>query len=108
MKTRGALVLAAVLAISLAGNADAATLTGCLSGPNTSGVYELIRKNQGQKIHVGGSPDLANHVGHTVKLTGEWTKNPAEIGEKEGGAQEKNVRHFKVASVEHIAKGCTK
>jgi len=107
MKTGLALMLAAVLTISLTGHADAVTLTGCLSGPNAKGVYELIRKDRGQKIHVGGSPDLANHVGHTVRLTGELTKNPAEIGEKEGGSQEKNVRHFKVASVEHIAKGCT-
>jgi hypothetical protein len=77
-------------------------------GAHDKGVYDLISKQQGHKIHVGGTPDLASHVGHTVKLTGEWTKNPADIGEKEVGAVEKNIRHFKVSSIEHIAKGCAK
>jgi hypothetical protein len=45
-----------------------------------------------------------------VKLTGEWVKSGAEIGEKEAAGQpdEKNERHFKVSAVEHIKAGCSK
>jgi hypothetical protein len=118
MKTQMTL-LAPIVAIVLAvGNAGATTLTGCLKGVNPEGVYELTNSNQKGDIEVGGSPMLAKHVGHTVKLTGTWVKSGAEIGEKaetakqekeEAGKEEKeNERHFKVSSIQHISAGCTK
>jgi hypothetical protein len=90
------------------GAAGSATLTGCLSGPNDEGVYEL--KSGKKEVEVGGLDDLSKHVGHKVRLHGSWTKNGADIGEKESseskGKEEKSERHFKVASIDHISDTC--
>jgi hypothetical protein len=94
----------------------AATLTGCLSGPNDEGVYDL--KSGKRTVEVGGLEDLSKHVGHEVKLHGSWAKSGSEIGEKKegneaaesaekkGGKGEKSERHFKVASIDHISDTC--
>jgi hypothetical protein len=88
--------------------AGGATLTGCLSGPNDEGVYEL--KSGKKEVEVGGLDDLTKHVGHKVRLHGSWTKNGSDIGEKESseskGKEEKGERHFKVASIDHISDTC--
>jgi hypothetical protein len=95
-----------------------ATLTGCLSGPNSEGVYEL--KSGKRTVEVGGLDDLSKHVGHEVRLHGSWAKSGSEIGEKEGneaaekneasekkgGNEEKGERHFKVSSIDHISDTC--
>jgi hypothetical protein len=93
------------------GAAGSATLTGCLSGPNDEGAYEL--KNGKREVEVGGLDDLSKHVGHKVRLHGAWAKSGAEIGEKENaaseakeGKEEKGERHFKVASIDHISDTC--
>jgi hypothetical protein len=93
------------------GAAGSATLTGCLSGPNDEGAYEL--KSGKREVEVGGLDDLSKHVGHKVRLHGAWTKSSAEIGEKEKegseakeGKEEKGERHFKVASIDHISDTC--
>jgi hypothetical protein len=90
------------------GSAGSATLTGCLSGPNDEGVYEL--KSSKKEVEVGGLDDLSKHVGHKVRLHGSWTKNGSDIGEKESseskGKEEKGERHFKVASIDHISDTC--
>ena len=97
------------------GAAGSATLTGCLSGPNDEGVYEL--KSGKKEVEVGGLDDLSKHVGHEVRLHGSWAKSGSEIGEKEekggeaaekkGGNEEKGERHFKVASIDHLKDTCT-
>src|ERR1041385_4783877 len=88
--------------------AGGAMLTGCLSGPNDEGAYEL--KNGKKEVEVGGLDDLSKHVGHKVRLHGAWTKNGADIGEKESaeskGKEEKGERHFKVASIDHLSDTC--
>ncbi len=90
-----------------AGPLQAATITGCLKGPNPEGVYDLTHSKQKGEIEVGGNSGLAEHVGHTVQLTGEWVKSGADIGEKEAaGHEEANERHFKVSSIKHLAAGC--
>jgi hypothetical protein len=93
------------------GATGSATLTGCLSGPNDEGAYEL--KSGKREVEVGGLDDLSKHVGHKVRLHGAWTKSSAEIGEKENagseakeGKEEKGERHFKVASIDHISDTC--
>ena len=90
------------------GAAGSAALTGCLSGPNDEGVYEL--KSGKKEVEVGGLDDLSKHVGHKVRLHGSWTKNGSDIGEKESseskGKEEKGERHFKVASIDHISDTC--
>ena len=96
--------------------AGGATLTGCLSGPNQEGAYEL--KSGKKEVEVGGLDDLSKHVGHQVRLHGSWVKSGAEIGEKEGseskeseakekgGKGEAAERHFKVASVDMVSETC--
>ena len=91
-----------------------ATLTGCLSGPNSEGAYEL--KSGKRTVEVGGLDDLSKHVGHEVKLHGSWAKSGSEIGEKENeaaekkegkeGKEEKGERHFKVTSIDHMKDSC--
>lgn len=90
------------------------TLTGCLSGPNSEGAYELT--TGGQKIEVGGNDELKNHVGHEVTLTGNWASS-AELGEKEaaeksekgekGEKGEKAERHLKVSTIKMVAEKCS-
>ena len=94
--------------------AGGAVLTGCLSGPNDEGVYEL--KSGKKEVEVGGLDDLSKHVGHKVRLHGAWAKSGEEIGEKENaaseakegkeGKEEKAERHFKVASIDHLSDTC--
>jgi hypothetical protein len=118
MKMLMTLLAPIVAIVVVVGSAGATTLTGCLKGANPEGVYVLTNSNQKGEIEVGGSPALAKHVGHTVKLTGTWVKSGVEIGEKaeiakqeneEVGKEEKeNERHFKVSSVQHISAGCTR
>lgn len=86
-------------------------LTGCLSGPNDEGAYEL--KSGKKEVEVGGLDDLSKHVGHKVRLHGAWAKSGAEIGEKESAGSEakegkegKGERHFKVASIDHLSDTC--
>jgi hypothetical protein len=90
------------------GAGGGATLTGCLSGPNDEGVYEL--KSGKRTVEVGGLDDLSKHVGHQVKLHGSWAKSGSEIGEKESaeskGKEEKGERHFKVTSIDHLKDSC--
>ena len=85
----------------------AKTLTGCLSGPNEEGVYELT--NGKHKTEVGGSDDLKAHVGHKVQVTGTWATG-AEIGEKQGNEAgekpEKGEHHLKATSVKMISDTC--
>src|ERR1051325_7510557 len=66
------------------------TVTGCLSGPNSEGAF-VLKPSKGRAFEVGGNDQLKSHVGHTVKLTGNWAKSGAEIGENE--AAEKNDKH---------------
>ncbi len=109
MKTP-AIIVTIIAASALAiGYAQAETITGCLKGPNSEGVYELTNTQQKGEVEVGGSSELSAHVGHTVKLTGEWVKSGADIGEKEtAGKEDTHEHHFKVSAVEHIAAGCSK
>jgi hypothetical protein len=90
----------------------AATLTGCLSGPNDEGVFVL--KTKTSEVEVGGLADLKSHVGHEVKLTGTWASG-ADIGENEpskterdAGAPktEKGEKHLKVATIQHVSNTC--
>ena len=92
------------------------TITGCLSGPNSEGVYTL--KTAKHEVEVGGLDDLSKHVGHEVKLHGTWAKSGKAIGEKEETAgatgkeakeskEEKGERHFKVSSVEMVSEKCS-
>ncbi len=92
------------------------SISGCLSGPNSEGAYVL--KTDKGPVTIAEDSQLKEHVGHEVKLTGEFT-SAAGIGEKESaekneaGAKSgmaekgKNERQFKVSKIDHIADTCT-
>lgn len=84
------------------------TLTGCLSGPNAEGNYEL--QHGAKKVEVSSSEDLKPHVGHTVRLHGSYVKAAAmekkEAAEKGAAKEEKGERHFKATSMEHVSDTC--
>ena len=128
---RIALVLTSVLALAapaMAGGDKAAeakakgkdtanTLTGCLSKTTpttgTEAAYTLTTKNK--EIDVRGG-QLADHVGHEVKLTGTWMNEAAHGGcapesvppEKQTVRTDKgSPRHFMVSEIQHIAETCT-
>jgi hypothetical protein len=92
------------------------TITGCLSGPNDEGAY-VFRTAQGHAFEVGGNDQLKNHVGHEVKLTGNWVKSGADIGEKETGETSEKTesgthrrvseKHFKVSDIQHVSDSCS-
>jgi hypothetical protein len=107
-------------------NAESATLTGCLSGPNDEGAYVL--KTARRSVEVGGSDELKQHVGHEVKLTGTWAGSGSQIGEREENEKsstsakheeaesaaherhekgEASERHFKVSNVTMVSDSCS-
>ena len=95
-------------------NSGGSTITGCLGGPNSEGVYTL--KTAKHEVEVGGTDELSKHVGHEVKLHGSWAKSGTAIGEKEEasatgenkeGKEEKGERHFKVSSIEMVSEKCS-
>jgi len=99
--------------------AKPATVEGCLTGPNDQNVYVLANEDH-CCILLEGEPDLSAHVGHKVKLTGEWVEGPEQIrgreniagkkvreGKKVEKEPEPEQRFFKVAKVEHLADTCT-
>jgi hypothetical protein len=92
------------------------SVTGCLSGPNDEGAY-ILKPTKGRAVEVGGNDQLKEHVGHTVRLTGNWVKSGAAIGENESaeknekseGKEHHGVaeRHFKVSDIHHISASCS-
>ena len=92
------------------------TVKGCLSGPNTEGAY-LLKTAKGHAFEVGGNDQLKSHVGHEVKLTGNWVKSGSAIGENESAEKNEKSeasehrgvaeRHFKVSDIQHIADSCS-
>src|SRR4051794_26283783 len=123
------LAICVVLAAAVAAQAQAAkptkgggtSVTGCLSGPNSENAYVLTNGHYRKGLEVGGTDELAQHIGHRVQLTGTWAKSGAEIGEKEvnekgekKGAEESKEnseqsgeRHLKVTSIKMLADSCT-
>ncbi len=91
------------------------TLTGCLSGPNHEGVYVL--ETGSEIVDVGGLTGLNNHVGHKVKLIGQWAKNGAEIGEKDppenketeqqDREEDAKEKWFKVRKIQMLSRTCS-
>ena len=122
-----ALVLTSALALAIApdlarGKGDTEskdkgkdnTLTGCLSKSTTGteGSYTLTTKNK--EVDVRGA-QLAEHVGHEVKLSGSWMNEAAHGGASATTTTDKQAtrtdkgspRHFMVSDIQHIAATCT-
>ena len=67
------------------------TKQGCLKRGDEADPYILTESKTGKEITVVGSVDLANHVGHTVRVQGE---------------QKAEGRVFHVTGVEQVASSC--
>jgi hypothetical protein len=89
----------------------ATTLSGCLSTTGDSNVYRL--KTKEKEVEVRGTDSLKEHVGHEVKLTGQWMAGTsATIGSPSEGKETARTdggigRHFMVSNIEHVATTCT-
>jgi hypothetical protein len=126
MKTFALTIICLFIAVSLAFADDAPkdksgsqdkSITGCLSGPNAEGTY-LLKTDKGS-VEVGGNDELKSHVGHEVKLTGEWAKSGSAIGENESaekkepgaasakGEKAENERHFKASKIDMVSDTCS-
>src|SRR5262245_27511558 len=84
--------------------------TGCLSGPNAEGAYELTSGKH--KVELSGSDELKNHVGHKVTVSGEWA-SASEMGESHAAAEKgekpvKGEKHMKVDSIKMVSETCEK
>lgn len=87
--------------------AKEATLTGCLAAGTEPNTYMLTKGKQ--NVTVMGM-DLSQHVGHEVKLTGNWEKpataKPA-AGESAAAGGKKAGKEFKATNVEHVSDTCS-
>lgn len=72
-----------------AGAAKEASLQGCLAAGTEPNTWKLTK---GKKAYTVSGTDLSQHVGHEVKLTGDW---------------ETKGKSFKASNVEHISDTCT-
>ena len=93
------------------GAAKERTLTGCVAAGNEANEYVLTHGKK--KVELVSTEDLKPHVGHTVKVTGNWTTEAKEKQEMGGGAEKgehkekAGERHFKVDKVDMVSDTCT-
>jgi hypothetical protein len=59
-------------------DAQAVTLSGCLTKGSSDGQFIITDSKSNQKISFNGSPRLATYVNHTVELTGRMTDQNGE------------------------------
>src|SRR5262245_14200105 len=85
------------------------SVTGCLSGPNAEGAYELTSGKH--KVELSGSDELKNHVGHKVTVTGNWEASEAgatQAAAQKGEKGEKGEKHMKVDTIKMVSESCEK
>ncbi len=94
--------------------AKAETITGCLQKGTESEGYYLI-STEGKHWELYGNPDvsLADHVGHTVTVTGTVAHRSATQEEKTQPNEKKETgsrKHadLQVSSVKHVSDTCSK
>src|SRR5438105_3793000 len=88
------------------------TVTGCLQKGDEANEYKLV--GQGGKtygLYRSGSVKFAEHVGHKVSVTGNFThekkeSSTQEKAERKSGMPEESA-HLKVSSMQHISDTCT-
>lgn len=84
-------------------------LTGCISSSaNSEGNYTLTngKYKKGVELIPAEGTDVSKHAGHEVQLTGNWTTEAAEGKSAKPEANEKNEKHFQVASIKHMSETC--
>ena len=80
------------------------TIQGCLSKDG----YYFLTDSSGKKYHLVGynTKEIAEHVGHTVAITGTPTIKTTDTTVQGAESSAKEVPAFKVKSLKHIADTC--
>jgi hypothetical protein len=88
-------------------------LTGCVSGPDANGDYTLTNGHHKKGVELTGSDELKQHVGHEVRIAGNWTRESAakeqsetkaESGEEKTSARPERV--FQVSNITMVSDTC--
>ena len=116
--TAGLLTLAGLAMLSTATPAqesqdkssDMRTVTGCLSAGDSTGEYKLTADDGSTWEVKSKTVKLADHVGHTVKVTGkEWQAGMHGAKEKTKEAVDPNAKehgHMTVTSMSMVSDSC--
>lgn len=95
------LLLLTVTPMALAGEHEGdmkgeKTIQGCLSDGPADGWYVLaVPKDDGTKdVSVEGDDSFEAHIGHEVKLTGEWM------------TKDDGTKYFHASGMEHVSTNC--
>ena len=94
--------------------AAAQTITGCLQKGSESGGFFLIsNENKHWELYPDSGVSLAEHVGHTVTVTGTVAHRTSEQEEKSQPNEKKEMgkkehADLKVSSVKHVSATCSK
>jgi hypothetical protein len=98
---------------SKAGAAKERTITGCVEASSEANEY-MLKTHGNKKVELITTEDLKPHVGHTVKVSGNWSSEAQEKHEMGGATAEKGEhkeaageRHFKVDKLEMVSDTCT-
>jgi hypothetical protein len=90
------------------------TITGCLQkGSESEGYYLISNKGKHWELYPASDVSLADHVGHTVTVTGTVAHRSAEQEEKTQPSEKKETgtrKHadLQVSSVKHVSETCSK
>src|SRR5262249_1139791 len=91
-------------------SASVRTLTGCLSSSDKAGVYNLLAEDGSTWEVRSKTVKLADHVGHTVKVTGKvWHPDSHGAKEKAKDATDPNASehgHLAVSAVDMVSESC--
>lgn len=87
---------AAGLALAGESHGDTMSLSGCLN-QGQDGNFTLVERESGDSISIKAPENLrlADHVGETVKVTGQWVEKESEY-----------QRYFKVSEIETVSASC--
>ena len=93
---------------------DSQTVTGCLQkGLEDAGLFLISADGKHWELYPSTDVSLADHVGHTVTLTGSVVKRTAEQEEKSQPYEKKEItgKHhsdLQVSAVKSVGQACTK
>jgi hypothetical protein len=90
------------------------TITGCLQkGNETGGFFLISTENKHWELYPESGVSLADHVGHTVTVTGTVAHRSSAQEEKSQPNEKKEMgkkehADLNVSSVKHVSETCTK
>lgn len=76
---------------------ESTSLLGCLD-KDVGGSFTLVEQESGDRIAIESSAEdvrLDDHVGHTVKVTGQWVDDEKQYR-----------RYFEVAAIDMVSDSC--